>query len=135
MGYRSQVTAVIYPAEPGDPLNHATYREYETEKYNALRLLMGTTFAQIMEMEASWFGSNATWDDKNHRLVFELQDTKWYEGYADVQAFEAMLIEVTELGYCSEIMRVGEEIDDIEHRTNGDGVRYVLNVSRTITID
>ena len=135
MGYRSQVTAVIYPAEPEDPLNHDIYREYETEKYNALRLLMGTKFAQIMEMEASWFGSQATWDDQRHRLVFELNDVKWYEGYADVQAFEAMLIEVTELGYCSEIMRVGEQIDDIEHRTNGDGVQYVLNVSRTITID
>ena len=135
MGYRSQVTAAIYPAEPGDPLNHCTYKEYETEKYNALRLLMGTKFAQIMEMEAGWFGSNATWDDENHRLVFELQDVKWYESYEDVKAFEAMLIEVAELGYCSEIMRVGEEIDDIEHRANGNDIEYRLSVSRSIEID
>lgn len=64
-----------------------------------------------------------------------MQDVKWYESYADVQAFEAMLIEVTELGYCSELVRVGEETSDIEHRTNGDGVQYLLNVSRTITIE
>lgn len=134
MGYRSAVTAVIYPAEPEDPMNHDAHKEYETEKYNALRVLMGTKFAQIMETE-DWFGSNATWDDQRHRLVFELNDVKWYEGYADVQAFEAMLIEVTELGYCTELVRVGEETNDIEHRTNGDGVKYLLNVSRTITIE
>jgi hypothetical protein len=133
MGYRSNVIAVIYPAEPEDPLGRDAYREYETEKYNALKLLMGTKFAQIMDMD-DWFGKNAQWDDHHHRLVFKMQDVKWYEGYEDVQAFEAMLIEVTELGYCSEIMRVGEETDDIEHRTNGNGVQYVLHVSRTITI-
>lgn len=133
MGYRSDVTAAIYPAEPGDPLNHCTYKEYETEKYNALRLLMGTKFAQIMEME-DWFGKHAQWDAENHRLVFEMEAVKWYEGYEDVQAFEAMLIEVAELGYCSEFVRVGEETDDIEQRYNGEGVRYVLNVQRTITV-
>lgn len=133
MGYRSQVTAVIYPAIPEDPLGIEEFKAYETEKYNALRLLMGTTFAQIMDME-DWFGKHAEWDDRHRRLVFEMQDTKWYDGYEDVQAFEAMLIEVAELGYCSEIMRVGEETNDIEHRTNGDGVQYVLNVSREITI-
>jgi hypothetical protein len=105
MGYRSQVTAVIYPDRPTDPLGPGGYKEYATEKYNALRFLMGTKFEQIM---GKWFGGEASWDDRNHRLVFEMQDVKWYEGYEDVQAFEAMLVEVTELGYCSEIMRVGE---------------------------
>jgi hypothetical protein len=133
MGYRSDVTAVIYPAVPEEPLDLAALKAYATEKYNALRLLMGTKFAQIMEVD-DWFGSYAQWDDQNRRLVFEMPDLKWYEGYADVQAFEAMLIEVAELGYCSEIMRVGEEVDDIEHRCNGGGVEYVLGVERTITI-
>jgi hypothetical protein len=134
MGYRSQVTAVIYPAEPTDPLGHDEYKVYETEKYEALRFLMGTKFEQIMELESGWFGKQAKWDDENHRLVFEMQDVKWYTDYADVKAFEAMLDEVAELGYCSEIMRVGEETDDIEHRTYGEGVQYILNVERTITI-
>ena len=132
MGYRSQVTAVIYPAEPEDPLGPDAYTEYETEKYNALRFLMGTKFAQIMD---KWFGGEAQWDDWKKRLVFEMQDVKWYESYEDVKAFDAMLIEVTELGYCSEFVRVGEETDDIEHRYEGEGVKYLLNVQRTITID
>jgi hypothetical protein len=132
MGYRSQVTAVIYPDAPTDPLGPGGYKEYATEKYEALRFLMGTKFEQIMD---KWFGGEASWDDRNHRLVFEMQDVKWYEGYEDVQAFEAMLVEVTELGYCSEIMRVGEEIADIEHRTYGEDLQYVLNVERTITIE
>jgi hypothetical protein len=134
MGYRSQVTAVIYPGEPTDPLGPDAYKEYETRMYEALRFLMGTKYAQLMEMQSGWFGSLARWDDKNQRLVFEMQDVKWYDGYEDVKAFEAMLDEVTELGYCSEIMRVGEEINDIEHRTYGEGVQYILNVERTITI-
>lgn len=133
MGYRSNVTAVIYPAAPEDPLGRDGYREYETEKYNALRLLMGTKFAQIMDME-DWFGKHAQWDDHHQRLVFEMQDVKWYEGYEDVKAFDLMLIEVAELGYCSEFVRVGEETDDIEHRYNGEGVQYILNVQRTITV-
>ena len=132
MGYRSQLTAIIYPDRPTDPLGHDEYKVYVTEKYNALRFLMGTKYEQIMD---KWFGGEASWDDKNQRLVFEMQDVKWYEGYEDVQAFEAMLIEVTELGYCSEIMRVGEEINDIEHRTYGEDLQYLLNVERTITID
>jgi len=131
MGYRSNVTAIIYPAEPTDPLGHDEYKVYEKEKYEALRFLMGTKFEQIM---SKWFGGEAQWDDRNHRLVFEMQDVKWYESYEDVKAFDAMLVEVAELGYCSEIMRVGEEINDIEHRTNGDDVQYLLNVERTITI-
>jgi hypothetical protein len=134
MGYRSQVTAIIYPAEPTDPLGPDEYKVYEKEKYEALRFLMGTKFEQLMEMQSGWFGSNAKWDDWHQRLVFEMQEVKWYEGYDDVKAFEAMLVEVAELGYCSEIMRVGEELEDIEHRTYGEGVQYILNVERTITI-
>ena len=134
MGYRSQVTAVIYPAEPTDPLGHDEYKVYETEKYEALRFLMGTKYAQLMEMQSGWFGSLAQWDDRHKRLVFEMQDVKWYESFDDVKAFDAMLVEVTELGYCSEFARVGEETDDIEHRYEGEGVRYILNVERTITI-
>jgi hypothetical protein len=132
MGYRSQVTAVIYPDAPTDPVGPGEYKEYEKEKYEALRFLMGTKFEQIMEPD--YFGEQAQWDDREKRLVFEMQGVKWYDGYADVQAFEQMLGEVTELGYCTEIMRVGEEINDIEHRTNGEDVQYVLNVERTITI-
>ena len=132
MGYRSQVTAVIYPAAPEDPMSHELYKEYETEKYNALRVLMTTKFEQLTE---NWFGREAQWDDRNHRLVFEMQDVKWYESYEDVKAFDAMLINITELGYCSEFVRVGEETDDIEHRYEGEGVKYILNVQRTITID
>jgi hypothetical protein len=132
MGYRSQVTAVIYPATPEDPMGPDAYKEYELDKYNALRVLMTTKFEQLM---GKWFGGEAQWDDRNQRLVFEMQDVKWYEGYEDVTAFNAMLIEVTELGYCSEFVRVGEETDDIESRYEGEGVKYLLNVQRTITID
>ena len=134
MGYRSQVTAAIYPATPEYPLGPDAYKEYETEKYNALRFLMGTKYEMLMD---KWFGGEAQWDDRHKRLVFEMQDVKWYEGYDDVQAFDAMLIEVTELGYCSEFIRIGEEINDIESRYEGEGegVKYLLNVQRTITID
>jgi len=135
MGYRSQVTAVIYPGEPTDPMGPDAYKEYETRMYEALRFLMGTKYAQLMEMQWGWFGSLARWDDREKRLVFEMHDVKWYESYEDVKAFDAMLVEVTELGYCSEFVRVGEESDDIENRYEGEGVRYILNVQRTITIE
>ena len=132
MGYRSNVTAIIYPDRPADPLGPDEYKVYEKEKYDTLRFLMGTKYEQIMD---KWFGGEASWDDRNHRLVFEMQDVKWYESYDDVKAFEEMLVEVAELGYCSEIMRVGEEINDIEHRTYGEDLQYLLNVERTITIE
>jgi hypothetical protein len=121
MGYISQVTAVIYP----DPAVEGTQ-----EKYDALKFLMGTKFAFV----ATEFSTHMQWGDDRRRLIFEMEDVKWYEGYDDVKAFEAMLVEVAELGYCSEIMRVGEDDDDIESRYAGDNVQYILYVQRTITI-
>jgi len=135
MGYRSQVTAVIYPADPADPMSHELYEEYEKEKYEALRLVMSTKFEQIMSVEPAWFGRCARWDDEKRYLAFELEGVKWYDSYEDVKAFDAMLVEVAELGYCSEFIRIGEEVDDIEHRFEGEGLKYILNVQRTITID
>ena len=78
-------------------------------------------------------------------LYYEGDYVKWYENYEDVQGIEHM-IEVASnfaqergLHYASIMLRVGEEMTDIEHnnrQTNGDMEDFLYklcDIERTIT--
>lgn len=134
MGYRSQVKALIYPDAPEDPMSNPQFKEYNTEKYGALKLLMKTTFGHLMAdtyFDETYF----EFDDRREHLVFTAEDVKWYDGYEDVAAFHKFLHDVTELGYCTEFTRIGEETDDIQQDTTGNNNEYRLSVQRFIEID
>ena len=124
MGCRSEIKVLIYP----DPYSE----EHMRERYEQLKVLMGTTFKKV----ADEFGDPyMTWMHKDHALMFSLEDVKWYPSYPDVQRFEAMMgtfrsEEIT--GYCTEFVRIGEESDDVEERHTGDNNQYYLTVRRSI---
>jgi hypothetical protein len=123
MGYRSDVMALIYPDTDNDTDKQA--------RYDQLKLLMATTFSEV----AQHFSAEMHWLDQECVLKFDIQDSKWYPGYSDVQMFESMRRQFDEdiEGYCTEFVRVGENYEDIEVSGNGDNCHYYLGVDRTIT--
>jgi hypothetical protein len=125
MGYRSDVTALIYP-DGG---------EHSALNYNKLKLLMNTTFKELFD---EWggvreFSDGWEWNDDVLVLQFTATSVKWYESYPDVQRFVKFLGEVQELEYQYEFMRVGEEDTDIEYDSTGDANGY-LSVRREIEV-
>jgi hypothetical protein len=125
MGYRSNLMVLIYPDVPTV--------DDEQEKYDQLKVLMGTTFKAVSDE----FGDPyMVWMDADRVLKFDLPDVKWYPSYPDVQMFEGMLVAFSEDGdvggYCTEFVRVGEESDDTEERHTGDNNQYYLQVRREI---
>jgi hypothetical protein len=111
--------------------------EAESPKYEQLKLLMATTFKEVVD---EYFGACMTWMDSDHVLKFTLEDLKWYPSYSDVQMFEKMLAtfkgsgdddeDIT--GYCTEFVRIGEDNDDVEEVHTGHNNHYYLQVRREI---
>jgi hypothetical protein len=99
MGYRSDVMALIYPDTDNDTDKQA--------RYDQLKLLMATTFSEV----AQHFSAEMHWLDQECVLKFDIQDSKWYPGYSDVQMFESMRRQFDEdiEGYYIEFVRVGEK--------------------------
>jgi hypothetical protein len=103
----------------------------EQEKYDQLKVLMATTFKQVIDE----FGDPyMTWQDKDRVLKFDIADVKWYPDYPDVKMFESMLsaFDGEIEGYCTEFVRTGEEADDIEERSSGENRQYFLSVRTSI---
>lgn len=123
MGYRSNIRCLLYPLDTsvGD-------KPAFVDNYHALVTLMNTTFKNVIDL----FGADMTLNEEHHVIDFIIDDVKWYESYPDVQAFERMLVEVEELGYCYEFARVGEDNNDIEMRQSYENNGY-LSTETTIT--
>lgn len=120
MGYRSNVATVIY----GDNRN--------PEKYALLKTLMNTTFKVAYD---AWSGC-VTWHDTKCVLEFFIEDTKWYESYPDVMAFTTMLENLQEIeGVNYEFVRIGEDDEDIERQSHGNGEEGLISISRSIQVD
>ena len=125
MGYRSDVTALIYPAGG----------EHSALNYDKLKLLMNTTFKELYdewggerEFEDGW-----EWNDDMLVLQFVATSVKWYDSYPEIQHFVKFLEEVHELEYEFEFIRLGEEDDDVETDRSGDANSY-LSVRRAIEV-
>ena len=122
MGYRSDVAVVIY----GDGR--------DAEKYELIKTLMNTAFKDVLID----FKSNAEWHDNAHTnvLEFKLEDVKWYDNHPEVQRFMHMLDEIGDIeGLNYEFLRVGEDADDIESKSEGQYIEYILSVTRSIRVD
>ena len=128
MGYRSDVVALIYP-DAGDP-------ETVQERYDQLKVLMATTFKETIDgtVGIDGFAYCMHWLDSDRVLKFDMEGLKWYDGYADVQAFEKMMRDLDgEIeGYCTEFLRIGEDEDDTDTRRTGENNQYYLSLSRSI---
>jgi len=125
MGYRSDVTALIYPSGG----------EHNLLEYDKLKLLLNTTFKDVWdewggerEFEDGW-----EWDDKHRVLQFTATSVKWYESYDEIKRFTEFLAKIQELEYEYEFIRLGEEDNDIEYDSTGDAQGY-LSVRREIEV-
>jgi hypothetical protein len=122
MGYRSDVTVLIYPDNG----------EQNAERYDTLKVLMNTTFKETYE---AWEDS-FDWLDNHRVLKFAVESVKWYDSYPDVQNFARMLDDLGEMeGLNYEFMRVGEEYDDLEQAQRGNDLQYHLGLSRHIEVN
>ena len=130
MGYRSNLMVLIYP--------DVDKVEDEQEKYDQLKVLMGTTFKHVSDE----FGDPyMTWMDSDRVLKFDLPNVKWYDSYPDVQMFEKMLSafkcydednQDDIKGYCTEFVRIGEDNDDADEVHTGHNNHYYLSIRREI---
>jgi hypothetical protein len=125
MGYRSDVTALIYP-DGG---------EHSALNYDKLKLLMNTTFKELFD---EWGGVREgsdgwEWNDDMLVLQFTATSVKWYDSFPEIDRFVKFLGEVQELEYQYEFIRLGEDADDIEEDSTGDANSY-LSVTRSIEV-
>jgi len=120
MGYRSDVQALIYPAN-GDT---------NLLEYNKLKLLFNTTFKNVFE---AWGEDYFSWNDAHRVLKFSANSVKWYDSYPEVQTFVTFLTDVAGLGYEYEFLRLGEDDEDVEDDRTGDAEGFMY-VQRTIEV-
>jgi hypothetical protein len=122
MGYRSDVTCVMYASEP-----------------NGERDEKGMAFVK------AWLNTHIAEEDKelfefnDDMVVFSVEQWKWYDSYSDIQRLDKLFEDFMELcdegsNYRMEFMRVGESYDDVEVRES-DTSQGLLRLKRSIYID
>ena len=125
MGYRSDVTAVFYVSK--------------VEQFPLLKLWLTENFPM------DTFHDNIRWFDRG--MVFEESNTKWYDDYDEVKAFNKAVETYEELvrefddsevegqpTFCYEFVRIGEGIDDIEAIELGYLNEGLIGINRSISI-
>jgi len=126
MGYRSEVKAVFYA--PNE--KWATLKLYIDENFPTVGDLIKDEDLKEFETEHSY------------GYLFEQDDVKWYDSYAEVIAFNEFVsafLELAEgdnaeaLGWNYEFARLGENYEDIE-TVYSDDCAYLLDVKREIEV-
>ena len=125
MGYRSDVTIVMYPKNEKD--------------FAALKLYADETFPDQFEVHEHGF----------KYLLLEIEGIKWYEGYEEVDVYTRAFSEWEQVFadpnrdptrsehapiFHYEFMRVGEEYEDVVYDCSY-GADHALNMSRETYID
>jgi hypothetical protein len=100
MGYRSDVTAIVY-----GPI----------EKFNALiakHELLGTSpFGHFKD-----YLTRGSLPDGSAILELQGEGWKWYESYPDVKCWMAFMYDAEVMGLEYEFIRIGENDDDLERQ-------------------
>lgn len=113
MGYRSDVMALFYCND---------------NQWPAMKLFVDENFPEALS------GCLSTFKGKNiSGFKFMDSDTKWYESYPEVQAFNEFVSRFNDIGdndelkWAYEFTRIGEQTDDIEETQSmfADGFLYV----------
>ena len=128
MGYRSDVVLAMYALDEKDyPALQVWFSQFEHE---IAKLGIAGDFKTV-DMSAT---------NDNKAIVFEAEDTKWYDSFPSIQFMNALLAkfknafqtEGTEDLYNYEFIRIGEDTTDIEEDCGNDGFN-LIGVSRSIT--
>ncbi len=123
MGYRSDVTCIMYSRDPDGKRDEA-----------------GMAFIK------AWLNSYMAEEDRDlfdfdlpDMVVFSVDSWKWYDSYPDIQRLEKLFEDFMELcaeyesSYHMEFMRVGENYDDVELRISN-YAQGLLGLNRSIYI-
>ncbi len=123
MGYRSDVTCIMYTNKPDD---------------KGAGAIMTTWLKQnIPETAIDYF------EFHDNEVIFIAEDWKWYESYPEIQRLEKLFTEFDQTlcggadgdgACCIEFMRVGESYDDVEVRDSNNS-HGRLSLSRCIRIE
>jgi len=130
MGYRSDVTIIMYPSE-----NHR-------DKFAALKLFVDENLPDEFEVIGE--------GDKRYLHCF-IDCVKWYDGYEEVRIYNKVFDEWDEMFadpddpiakeglraepiFNYEFMRIGEEYEDVEYHQSC-GADHALNMSRETYVD
>ena len=126
MGYRSQVTVVIY----GDTAEVTAFVATERLKGKP----KGTKYHPLFEPTGNWMDGGRdvyTYGKGQTMMKWSWQEIKWYDSYPEIAYWEN-LASVWEDAFsntslCMEIARVGEETGDVEVNYYGDS-DYCLSI-------
>jgi len=128
MGYRSEVAIAIYGPEDAMVPLIAAERLKPTNIFSADSDHINYFEDEIsdpLETPAHYVGITA-----------EFEDVKWYDSYPDVQAWNTLLAEAAGVdGICTEFLRIGEDLGDIEAAYHGENCQYYLHTFTRIVSD
>ena len=124
MGYRSDVTCIMYTQNPKDK--------------GAGTVLNMWLKQNINDADMQYFEFHDT------EVLFIAEDWKWYESYPDIQRLEKLFMDFKaafcgeenpyDCNYAYEFIRVGESYDDIETDEAGASMGRI-SLSRSIRIE
>jgi hypothetical protein len=122
MGYRSEVGFAFYPTDD------------EHKGVVTLWLKENLPF-DTWNVDEYWLI-----DEAEGSYIFQASDVKWYSDNQDVNKMEAAYAKFIDL-FCTdnlvggcEYVRIGEELEDVTEKYNGD-CDYKLSIARSIQID
>lgn len=132
MGYRSDVAYTIRFVDDHDTNNQQSFYTFLAEVKSNPKYALALKDVEV--------------DERNFRINFLAEGTKWYEGYAEVDSHEALVALAQE--WCSQaandelhckigviFTRVGENTDDTHEDASGDYDWDWIRVSRQIVTD
>ena len=122
MGYRSDVMIAFYPANEGRP---------KRVPYAAIKLWFEENYPQD--------AGEVVFYPERETITVRYYDTKWYDGYGEVQEVNRAIEKYREAFACDEeehlanyeFVRIGEEYNDIEVERSG-WHDFRLSVERSI---
>jgi hypothetical protein len=132
MGYRSQVTIVIYGDKDEVTAFVATERLKGIPKGMEYHPLFPKPIGEYCMFDIYDYGKGQT------MMKWSWQEIKWYDSYPEIAYWET-LASVWEDGYsntslCMELGRVGEQADDVEVNYYGE-VDYCLSIHSEVSED
>jgi hypothetical protein len=124
MGYRSDVVAAFYVKD--------------VKHLPTLKLWLNENFPM------DTFSNEIRWFDRG--MLVEEHNTKWYDDYEEVKAFDAAVnkflglvhkndVEQDAPKFSYEFVRIGESYDDVDTQYEGDACEWLLGVYRSITME
>ena len=144
MGYRSDVTIIMYPSE-----NHR-------DKFAALKLFVDENLPDEFEEHEVERSFDEVVSLKGGSTVFkylmlERDSVKWYDDFEEVEIYNKLFSEWDEMFadpddpiakeglqaepiFNYEFMRIGEEYEDVEYHSSW-GADHALNMSRETYVD